>query len=295
MAKPSASTQQDNFVGRLLWALSDKSGLPAKRFADFEPTPSLDWLLESFSEERFQHSDLPRFGVPSYNTVNHKLRFSLVRRPTHYDHAQFMSLNCESIDHNKWDNVMFHISRWLTRHLNDPRLILWIAQRGGKVHDTWSFLIESELDRLSTLQQENKISELQSISSQAPNAVPDEFMRTLWRITLSGRLKNPHLHLDLYRWEERLKKEGLNTTLRLELRDLLAPRIALKRTYYPYQSEENESTSNSSRQLIEWELTLAADYIHSAIRDLTGGHWVSALPLLIEDFQQLLRDALDLA
>ncbi|WP_294059898.1 SIR2 family protein, partial [Thiolapillus sp.] len=50
LARPSASTQQDDFVGRMLWALSDKSGLPAKRFADFNPVPSLDWLLEAFSD-----------------------------------------------------------------------------------------------------------------------------------------------------------------------------------------------------------------------------------------------------
>ncbi|MHB1669836.1 SIR2 family protein, partial [Thiomonas sp.] len=42
LARPSASTQQDDFVGRMLWALSDKSGLPAKHFADFNPVPSLD-------------------------------------------------------------------------------------------------------------------------------------------------------------------------------------------------------------------------------------------------------------
>lgn len=57
-ARPSGSTRQDDFVSRMLRALSDESGLPAKRFAEFTPTPSLDWLLEAFSDERFQHSDL---------------------------------------------------------------------------------------------------------------------------------------------------------------------------------------------------------------------------------------------
>ncbi|BAU57808.1 hypothetical protein HH1059_11120 [Halorhodospira halochloris] len=64
LTRPQESTQQDDFVGRMLWALSDKSGLPAKRFADFNPAPSLDWLLEAFSDERFQYRDLTRFGVP---------------------------------------------------------------------------------------------------------------------------------------------------------------------------------------------------------------------------------------
>lgn len=39
---------------------------------------------------------------------------------------------------------------------------------------------------------------------------------------------------------------------------------------------------------------LAADHVHSTLRDLGGEHWTSALPDLLEDFQQLLRDALDL-
>ncbi|WP_298128455.1 SIR2 family protein, partial [Ferrovum sp.] len=58
LARPQDSTRQEDFVGRMLWALSDKSGLPAKRFSDFNPAPSLDWLLEPFAHERFGHGDL---------------------------------------------------------------------------------------------------------------------------------------------------------------------------------------------------------------------------------------------
>lgn len=85
LARPQDSTRQDDFVGRLLWALSDKSGLPAKHFADFNPAPSLDWLLEPFARERFEHNDLTRFGVPPHDEVDTKLRFSLIRRPAPYD------------------------------------------------------------------------------------------------------------------------------------------------------------------------------------------------------------------
>lgn len=42
IAHPSASTQQDDFVGRMLWALSHESGLPAKCFAEFNPAPSIE-------------------------------------------------------------------------------------------------------------------------------------------------------------------------------------------------------------------------------------------------------------
>jgi hypothetical protein len=39
LARPQESTQQDDFVGRMLWALSDKSGLPAKRLRRLQSRP----------------------------------------------------------------------------------------------------------------------------------------------------------------------------------------------------------------------------------------------------------------
>jgi len=57
IARPLASTKQDDFVGRMLWALSDPGGLPAKRFAELDPVPSLDWL-EPLSQELYRHADL---------------------------------------------------------------------------------------------------------------------------------------------------------------------------------------------------------------------------------------------
>lgn len=149
LARPQDSTQQDDFVGRMLWALSDKSGLPAKRFADFNPVPSLDWLLESFADERFGHGDLPRFGVPPRDDVDAKLRFSLIRRPAPYDRAPPMLLTAGAATGSQWDDVMSQLARWLVRHLNDPRLIIWIAQRGGHLYDRWQCLIEDKLNEFS--------------------------------------------------------------------------------------------------------------------------------------------------
>ena len=112
LAQPQDSTQQDNFVGRMLWALSDKSGLPAKRFADFNPVPPLDWLLDAFSDECFGHSDLARFRVPPHDEMDAKLRFSLIRRPASYDRAPSMRLASGGNTGSQWDDVMFHLARW---------------------------------------------------------------------------------------------------------------------------------------------------------------------------------------
>lgn len=296
LTRPQESTKQDDFVGRMLWALSDTSGLPAKRFADFNPVPSLDWLLESFAYERFGQSDLPRFGVPPHDAVDTKQRFSLIRRPTPYERAPPMLLASGGITGSQWDDVMYHLARWLVRHLDDPRLVIWIAEHGGQLHDRWAWLIEYELDRIASLEHEGKTAELDEIRLHAPKSIPSPLMRILWRILLSSRVKSPQYSANLYRWRGRLKREGLSTTLRLELRELLAPKVVLKKPFR-WDSDYSSSSDKPTRikQLVEWELTLTANSVHADLCDLTTDErYTSALPLLLDDFQQLLRDALDL-
>lgn len=294
LTRPQESTQQDDFVGRMLWALSDKSGLPAKCFADFNPAPSLDWLLEPFTHERFRHVDLSRFAVQPHDEVDAKLRFSLIRRPAPYNRAPAMHLASGGNVGSQWDDVMFHLARWLVRHLDDPRLVIWIAERGGQVHDRWLWLIEHELDRVALLELEGKSSEINEILLHAPNAIPGALMRTLWRLLLSGRVKSPWQDPDLYRWKRRLKREGLTATLRLELRELLAPKVVLKKPFRWSGDSNSTKEPTQIKELVDWELVLAVDHVHSALSDLADEHWTLALPLLLDDFQQLVRDALDL-
>lgn len=293
LARPSASSRQDDFVGRMLWALSDKSGLPAKGFADFNPAPSLDWLLEAFSDERFQHRDLARFGTPPHGEVNAKLRFSLISRPAPYDRSPRMSLFSSGTG-SEWDDVMFHLARWLVRHLDDPRLVIWIAHRGGRIHERWVWLIENELDRLALLERAGKAAELDEIRLQAPQAIPRPLMRALWRLLLSGRVKTSSHDSDLYRWENRLKRDGFSTTLRLQLRNLLTPLVHLRTPFRWGDEGMSDDGTTHLRQLVDWDLVLAGEHVNSTLRELNDERWTTALPQLLEDFQQLLRDALDI-
>ncbi len=291
LAHPSASTQQDDFVGRMLWALSHESGVPARRFADFNPVPPLAWL-DVFLEDRYQQGDLTRFGVPPPTKVDEKLRFSLLRRPTSYTHAPRMCLVSGGATNSQWDDVMFNLAHWLVRHLNDPSLIIWLAQYGGQLHDRWSWLIEDKLNHFARLEQTGKMNELEEIRKNAPNAIPEPLMKTLWRFLLTGRVKSPWHELDFYRWKDRLKRDGLTTTLRLELRELLCPKFLLKKPFRWH--DEDSDMPERLGQLVDWELVLTADYVHSSLHDLASEHWSKALPVLKDDFQQLLRDALDL-
>jgi hypothetical protein len=294
LARPSASTRQDDFVGRMLWALSDESGLPAKRFADFNPAPALDWL-EAFSEERYQHGDLNRFGVLPRAEVDQKLRFSLIRRPAPYQNAPWMALVFASLSGSQWDDVMFHQARWLVRHLNDPALIIWLVERGGLLHDRWALLIEQALDHLARLARDGKTAELDAIRTHSPNSIPRPLMQTLWRLLLTGRVKSFWDRLDLYRWKDRLNRGGLTATLRLELRELLSPKVSLKKPFRWSEAQESSSDEPTHiRQLMEWELVLTANHVHASLPDVADERWRAALPVLLDDLQQLLRDALDL-
>jgi hypothetical protein len=147
-AGPSAPGDlRQSFVSRVLWALSDESGLPAQRFADLDPVPPLEWL-SALSDYRYQHADLPRFQVPVDKKSGAPCTFSLLDRPAPYDKAHRMSLVTGVGPTHHWDKVMEHMARWLTRHLDDPELLLWLAERGGKLNDQFIQTIENRLNQL---------------------------------------------------------------------------------------------------------------------------------------------------
>lgn len=294
IARPVASTKQDDFVGRMLWALSDPSGLPAKRFAEFDPVPSLDWL-EPLSEERYRHADLDRFGVPSKAPIDDKLAFSMTHRPSPYPFAPWMCIVDTGGLSNRWDKVMQQLARWLIRHLDDSTLLLWLVKRGARLHDELIWLIEHRLDELAKLEREGNTTELARIRANAPNAIPGPLMRTLWRLLLTGRVKSWLRNSDLYRWRDRFKRDGLTTTLRLELREILTPRISLREPFrWPAEDGKNREPEHI-KELVEWEIVLSTDHVHSSLRDLPKDErWSAALPELLSDFSALLRDELDL-
>lgn len=295
LAHPQNSTQQDDFVGRVIWALSDKSGLPAKCFADLNPTPSIDWFTEALAVDRFAYADLARIGVATHDESQSDFKFSLIRRPAPYRLAPWMQMvNC-GISHSQWDGVMFHLGRWLVRHLNDPKLLIWFASQGGQLHHALKSLVEGELDRIKELELANQVSQLDEIRSNAPNAIPSQSMRTLWRLVLSGSIKSPEQNFDLYSWKRRLVREGLTTALRLQLREILAPKIKLRKALRLNDQEEVADETLRIDQLVDCEITLSTDYVGSALSDLRDEKWTAALPVLFDDFQRLLLDALDIA
>lgn len=294
IARPLASTKQDDFVGRMLWALSDSGGLPAKRFAQLDPVPSLDWL-EPISQELYRHADLGRFNVPPQTAVDEKLAYSLMDRPTPYPLAPHMRIVDAGHRRSDWDSVMYQLAHWLLRHLDDPKLLIWLIKRGGQLHDQLIWLIERRLDALDKLEGGGSTVELDRIRANAPNAIPCPSMRTLWRLLLNGHVRASSRDLSLYRWRDQFMHSGLTASVRLALRGALKPCLSLREPFRGSGADSYSEARDRIRDIVEWEIVLASDHVHSSLRDMRQSRqWRAALPELLDDFSALLRDALDL-
>lgn len=292
--RPLASTKQDDFVGRMLWALSDSRGLPAKRFAELDPVPSLDWL-EPLSQDLYRHADLGRFGVPPQAAVDDKLTYSLTSRPTPYPIAPWMTIVDAGNRSCRWDAVMHQLARWLIRHLDDPKLLLWLIKQGGQLHGDLIWLIERRLDELDKLASSSNAAELDRIRANAPNAIPRPAMRTLWRLLLNGHVKPRLRDLSLYNWRDQFRHDGLTASVRFALREILKPCLSLREPFRWSGEEDDGEVQDRIKNIVEWEVVLASDHVHSGLRDLPKDErWTAALPELLDDFSGLLRDALDL-
>jgi hypothetical protein len=120
-------------------------------------------------------------------------------------------------------------------------------------------------------------------------------MRVLWRIVLGGRLKSRARDSDLYAWRGRFNRDGLTPTLRLDLREILIPRVVLREPFRLGEESTKDGEAQRISELVDWEIVLSADHVHSALRDLSDNpNWQATLPDVLVDATLLLRDALDL-
>ncbi|MBC2699289.1 MAG: hypothetical protein HF976_01535 [ANME-2 cluster archaeon] len=289
---PLTSSRSDFAVGRVLWALTD--WLAAKHFADLNPVPPLEWL-EPLTKAQFSHDDLACFGVVPKSEKDENLIFSVISRPAPYTHAPLMCIVDMGAQVSYWDELMFQLAHWLTRHLDDPKLILWLSNQGGQLHKRFASMVRSRIEYLDKLVHDDNQTELERIRAAAPRAIPSRLMRILWRLLLSGCVKSPQINLDLYDWLRRFEQDGLTPTLCMELREFLRPYVILREPFRWDEEITDLHEAKSIKDLVEWDIVLSSDHVHSMLRDQANKPgWQAALPDLLQDVTVLLRDALDL-
>nr|WP_218626791.1 anti-phage defense-associated sirtuin Dsr1 [Caballeronia sp. dw_276] len=292
---PVASTKQDDHIGRMLWAMSDPEGLPAKAFADYAPTPPLTWL-EHFFDERFNHNDLPRFGVTPNAKCDSTLKFSLASRPTPYSLSPNMSLVSDGAAGGGMDAVMSHLTEWLLRHLDDPDLVVWLAARGGKLNDEFVRRLKSRLAETAKLEESESVEDISQYTNRSPKGIPRAEMRTLWSIVLSGRVKSAREGLRMFDWVQQFRRDGMTMMLRHQLTSLLSARVLLRKPFRALGSEQTQYDGPQSiKYLVNPEVVLSSDDVRSHFDDIRNfPEWKIALPQLFDAVRTALVDVLDL-
>jgi len=270
-SNPQESSLDDDMTGRLLWALSDPSGGPAKRFADLDPLPSLDWLAV-FAEERFGEVDRRRFGLPTMVEGQEVITFSLLSRPFSFRDKAKVALVGHEAQNQPLGPGLEPLARWLAGHATEPALLLWVARNGGVLHPEFAWHVEKALQK-----------------EDFPLA-----LKVVWRMTLSGLLRNSSDH-EFYRWKGWFEKEGMSPSVRLRLLHLLSPRVHLgERSMFSGRIEETKEYRRPC-DIMNTSVVLAQEINKYSFDSLDEQpEWVEALPGLADDARILLRDALDL-
>jgi hypothetical protein len=273
---PARSSPHDDHLGRVVWALADDTGLPAKVFSRAHPAPSLDWL-DVLEERRFNAADL---GLSVGTALSDGAGpFSLFDRPAKDMHALPLVSGSGEVD---WDRVTLRMAEWLVRHLHSPRLLDWVSLRGAALHPRLIDLIRRRLDEIDKAHRAPG----EGASAENTDPVPDAVTRAVWRLACAGYLKSSQASPSLYQWKLRWDVEGMTWTMRQALGDALGPVVVVGQRL---AFLETDSTR------LDVHVSLRADDIESCVDELRASKaWKTALPGLIDLFERNLRDALAL-
>jgi len=268
----------DHQVDRVLWAISERSGAPAKDFAGLDNPPAPIAWLPIFADNRYQSSDLPRFGIEPSRRDTKPNPFSILHRPTPYLLAPSMTVFEHGKTDLQLDSVMFALACWLLKHLEAPELLSWIVKNGGGLHPTFRSLIRAEIER-------------------KPLSPP---LQTIWSILSSDLVdSSPGSQVGLYHFADHARSFGWTAVVRHEFLELFKPLVSFREPFSSLVREElgdADSGPKRVRHYLNGEVTLpAGSRPETALQGIaqTPGYR-QALADMLPDFTGHLRKAMEL-
>lgn len=285
-SSPPSPIRSDGQVDRVLWALMDPTGQAAKTFADLDPPSPIDWL-DVLSEPRFTGTGLRKFGIALPSPQIDTMRFSFLDRPAPHSNSTLMSLVTIGDPNSivpRLDEVMWHIARWIVRHLDKPGVLKWVIKRGCSLNPYFKDLIIRRI-------------------IDDPTSLPSPLV-AIWRMICAGLgANNRHLSaMTLYSWADRLKKMGWSLALKRELLSLLRPVVCFSqplRGSFPGQTGGNTQQEPVQelhvRDYVDWEVKLKiGEHPWEKLREIRShGDWARASIDCLPDFTSCLQEVLD--
>lgn len=286
---PMQSDVHNDYAKRLAWALSDPSGVPAKTFAELNPTPPISWL-KVLEEIELSAEDLSRYGVID-KSLDVDKKYSLFKRPPKSSLAPPMALASHVYQETLWDDVMSNLAKWLIKHINNPELILFIVRQGGKLDPKLKHIILNEIKEQDRNRKKGNSQYFEQLNSHSPDRIVSNKMKPLWLVVLAGYTEQPNNIMGFYDWVESYKLNGVNVILKKSIRSVLSPRVIFKS---PFRYNKN-NTNIGIKSHIEWEFGVSSSHTHPALDNLIKSEsWNDESYKLIQDFTSILIELMEL-
>ncbi len=296
-SKPSASTDENDIVKKLIWALSDSTGKAAEAFANNNPIFDFSWLY-ALNDTKYKGKDLSLFGISCQNLDE---EYSIINRPV----AEKNKIPIQSIVSNRYeyeydysDNIFEGIYNWLLRHINNPDLIIWISKNGGLLNINFKNKIIRQLNKFDEWETENNVKsnlEKEQYLLDNPNGIPNQEMRILWDLVLSDKLCKFRDYLNLYRNSNNFKKNGINISNKNLLIKALTSFVIIEKgsnNKFSFFGDDEESISIFSTLNLNVEIDINVSHFLLTMKNFEN--WKRSLNNCVLDFTLLLKEYCDL-
>ena len=258
-AKPSPVTD-DGHVDRVVWALSDLSGAPAKDFSERDPPPPVEWL--SVLDDR--------------GLLNKACSAELAPRMALVGHTNTPGGGA------RLDAPAVHLAQWLVNHLDKREVLAWAIRNGASLHPAFQNLVEQRLLKHDLPPAIATIWDVIASGRSASAGVHrGEFFSWVQRFKELG-------------WSASRKREFISVLTPVVI---LRPPVDWSAFYKDVESAgEEKSFGDKVRELVEWEVGLSGgDHLSSYLAEVTKRpDWKAILAEILPNLTDLLLSAYEL-
>ena len=261
---PVTNSKTDDFVDRVIWALKDKSGIPALTFSQMAPTPNVGWL------PKLQDAGLLDIPLPpSLQITRHyepELNLLGAARP---------------------------LSHWILHHLNNPRLLSWFVENGFSLLAHFRFLLSERLHTIENMSADSLAAEKKNF----PDCIPQKEYLWAWRLVANGCVSSHQQGSplrDLAAIHDLTDQHDLTASDHVSLREKLTPRIEISKNF-SFEKILAQERHPPFFKLFSVDLVLRDNCIHSILHTYSNKLPPKRRIEILPDLEYALKTGLDLA
>ncbi|MBX9669170.1 MAG: SIR2 family protein [Candidatus Obscuribacterales bacterium] len=262
LEKPS----DDSFAGQVCWALSNENARIAYEFGIQSPLPSIEWFFDVLDKPR-------NLLIAGQHYEGLRLSSLGVFRDSNGHTVGIMNTSLIESSRATPSSVSLHpislqLSKFLCRHITDPRLLEWVLDRGDRLHPDFLLAVQERLRELPIF--------------------PTDGLRKAWQLLGSSFLHSQRIATPEFSLTD--KKICEDQLIEASLLSDLTPILVLKKTSAVYR--ELESTDQLRDYIIGSIELRCSDQASRLYEELKNRH--DLLANLADGLTTRLHDAISL-